>query len=252
MKKSSILSVFFIIGAMALSLSLNSCGSSGNNEMVFVEGGTFTMGCSAEQIDDCFGSERPAHQVTVSSFYIGKYEVTQAQWESVMGSNPSDNKGPNLHVTNVSWNDVQDFIIKMNAQTGKQYRLPTEAEWEFAARGGNKSKGYKYSGSNTIDDVAWYDTNSGNRIHSVGSKQANELGIYDMSGNVWEWCNDWYGVYTDETKTNPTGPSFGSDRVIRGGSWSSYAEYCCVVSRFYIYPDNRNFILGFRLAFSSY
>jgi formylglycine-generating enzyme required for sulfatase activity len=226
-------------------------------EMVFVEGGTFWMGAQSAdpnapnydtKADD---DESPVHQVTLSDYCIGKYPVTQAQWKAVMGSNPSYSKGDNLPVETVSWNDVQDFICELNRQTGKNYRLPTEAEWEFAARGGNSSRGYKYSGSNDVGSVAWYDENSGNKTHLVGTKQASELGIYDMSGNVWEWCNDWYGSYSRNSQTNPKGASSGSYRVFRGGSWSNYARYVRVSYRYGIYPVFRYYYLGFRLASSS-
>ena len=216
-------------------------------DMAYVKGGTFTMGATAEQGSDAYDWEKPTHSVTVSDFYIGKYEVTQAQWKAVMGSNPSRWKGDNLPVENVSWNDIQEFIQKLNAQTGKKFRLPTEAEWEYAARGGNQSKGYKYSGSNSIGDVAWYYDNSSSKTHPVGQKTPNELGIYDMSGNVWEWCGDWYGSYSSSSQTNPTGPSSGSFRVLRGGSWSYIAGSCRVSRRSYD-PDYRSDNYGFRLA----
>lgn len=222
----------------------------GNIEMVYVSGGTFTMGGTSEQGEDAESYEKPTHSVTLSDYYIGKYEVTQAQWRAVMGSNPSHFTGDNLPVEKVSWNDIQDFITKLNAQTGKNYRLPTEAEWEYAARGGNKSKGYKYSGSNTIDDVAWYTDNSSSKTHPVGTKQPNELGIYDMSGNVFEWCQDWYGSYSSSSQTNPTGPSRGSRPVLRGGSWYYFADYCRVSFRNYYTPDYRSNGNGFRLACS--
>ena len=223
----------------------------GNIEMIFVKGGTFTMGATAEQGSDAFDFEKPTHSVTVSDFYIGKYEVTQAQWRAVMGSNPSCFKGDNLPVENVSWNDVQEFITKLNAQTGKKYRLPTEAEWEYAARGGNQSKGYKYSGSNSISNIAWYDANSNKMTHIVGQKSPNELGIYDMSGNVWEWCQDWYGSYSSSSQTNPTGPSSGSYRVLRGGCWYTFAGICRVSNLTYYNPDYRSNRHGFRLALSA-
>ena len=206
------------------------------------------MGATAEQGSDAESDEKPTHSVTVSDFYIGKYEVTQAQWKAVMGSNPSDFKGDNLPVENVSWNDIQEFITKLNAQTGKKFRLPTEAEWEYAARGGNQSKGYKYSGSDSIDEVAWYGDNSSSTTHPVGQKSPNELGIYDMSGNVFEWCQDWYGSYSSEAQTNPTGPSSGSYRVLRGGSWYYYARNCRVSRRDSNFPDYRGSICGFRLV----
>ena len=222
-----------------------------NIEMVFVKGGTFTMGATAEQGSDASSNEKPTHSVKLSDFYIGKYEVTQAQWKAVMGTNPSNWKGDNLPVENVSWNDVQEFITKLNAQTGKKYRLPTEAEWEYAARGGNQSKGYKYSGSNSISNIAWYDANSNKMTHIVGQKSPNELGIYDMSGNVWEWCQDWLGNYNSSFQTNPIGPSSGSYRVLRGGSWSYIARTCRVSIRGYSKPADRYNRHGFRLALSA-
>ena len=195
-------------------------------DMVHVEAGTFTMGATPE-MENPFDNEKPAHQVTLTNdYYIGKYEVTQALWQAVMGNNPSKFKGDNLPVENVSWDDCQEFISQLNRITGKTFRLPTEAEWEYAARGGKKSRGYQYSGSNDISDVAWYDGNSGNKTHAVGSKQANELGIYDMSGNVWEWCQDWHGSYSSSSQTNPTGVKSGSYRVIRGEGWFSGARIC--------------------------
>ncbi len=217
-------------------------------DMVLVKGGTFTMGATSEQGSDCDDDERPAHQVMVSNFYISKYEVTQKQWFEIMGTNPSNFKGDNLPVECVTWNEVQEFIQKLNAMTGKNYRLPTEAEWEYTSRGGSRSKGYKYSGSNTIGNVAWYDGNSGGKTHPVGQKIPNELGLYDMSGNVWEWCSDWYGNYGSGSQTNPKGPSSGPGRVNRGGSWCSGARSCRVSNRYDYYPGVRDFDLGFRLA----
>lgn len=210
-------------------------------EMVYVKGGTFQMGGGAYD-------EKPVHSVTLDDFYIGKYEVTQEQWRAVMGSNPSHFIGDNLPVENVSWDDVQEFIKKLNSITGNTYRLPTEAEWEYAARGGNKRKGYKYSGSNKIEDVAWFDENSGSKTHLVGTKRPNELGIYDMSGNVYEWCQDWYGSYSSSLQKNPQGPSSGSYRVLRGGSWRYEASYCFSVDRLFNYTDSRNVNVGFRLV----
>ena len=216
--------------------------------MVYVEGGTFTMGATSEQGSDAYSDEKPAHSVTLSGYYIGKYEVTQKLWKAVMGSNPSRFKGDNLPVERVSWNDVQEFLRKLNAMTGKNYRLPTEAEWEFAARGGNSSRGYKYSGSNSVGSVAWYYANSGDRTHAVGTKSPNELGIYDMSGNVWEWCQDWYGSYSGSSQRNPKGPNSGSSRVGRGGSWYHNTMYCRVSYRVNGTPGYRYSNLGFRLA----
>ena len=216
--------------------------------MVYVEGGTFTMGATSEQ-QEPGDDEKPTHRVSLSSFYIGKYEVTQALWKAVMGSNPSNWKGDNLPVENVSWNDCQTFLRKLNAMTGKNFRLPTEAEWEFAARGGNRSRGYQYSGSNVLSDVAWYYDNSRNKTHNVGTKAPNELGIYDMSGNVWEWCQDWKGSYSSSAQTNPKGPSSGFDRVFRGGCWAGVAWFCRVAVRRSL-PGSRDYFLGFRLALS--
>ena len=220
--------------------------------MVDVEGGTFRMGR-----DDAYFNEQPVHQVTVSSFSIGQTEVTQALWYAVMGQKPTTDGyqwssthglGDNRPAYNVSWNDCQEFITKLNQITGQQFRLPTEAEWEFAARGGTKSKGYKYSGSNTVGDVAWYYDNSSSKTHDVATKQANELGIYDMSGNVWEWCSDWYGSYSSSAQTNPIGPASDSYRVYRGGSWGSSARFCRVASRISNTPASRYNGLGLRLA----
>ena len=224
--------------------------------MIAVEGGTFQMGAQRDYpIDgnydsDAYSDESPVHSVTLSSYYIGETEVTQELWEAVMGNNPSYYSGyPQRPVEYVSWNDCQEFITKLNQLTGKNFRLPTEAEWEYAARGGNKSNGYKYSGSNTINNVAWYTDNCGSKTHDVKTKAANELGIYDMSGNVWEWCQDWYGSYSSGSQTNPTGPTSGSLRVNRGGSWSYLAKYCRVSDR-----DNGNsyywtsYDIGFRLV----
>ena len=222
----------------------------GNIDMVYVAGGTFTMGATAEQGSDAYSDEKPTHSVTVSDFYIGKYEVTQAQWKAIMGSSPSYFKGDNLPVEWVSWNDIQEFITKLNAQTGKKFRLPTEAEWEYAARGGNRSKGYKYSGSNSINDVAWYYSNSNNNTHPVGQKRPNELGVYDMSGNVFEWCQDWEGTYSSSSQTNPSGPSSGTYRVLRGGCWVDYSSYSRVSYRLRLSPDSRKNGSGFRLVCS--
>ena len=219
-------------------------------DMVRVEAGTFTMGATSE-MKDPWDDEKPAHQVTLTNdYYIGKYEVTQALWQAVMGNNPSNFKGDNLPVENVSWKDCQKFLSKLNNTTGKSFRLPTEAEWEYAARGGKKSRGYQYSGSNNISDVAWYEDNSGSKTHTVGSKQANELGIYDMSGNVWEWCHDWKGSYSSSSQVNPTGANSGSDRVLRGGSWYNTARLCRSSCRFSSAPDDRNGRLGLRLILS--
>jgi formylglycine-generating enzyme required for sulfatase activity len=218
-------------------------------KMIEVQGGTFTMGCTGEQAGDCEDDERPSHQVTLSSYRIGETEVTQSLWRAVMGSNPSYfSDCDDCPVEQVSWDDAQLFIQKLNSLTGKRYRLPTEAEWEFAARGGNKSRGYKYSGSNNINAVAWFSSNSGSRTHSVKGADPNELGIYDMSGNVWEWCQDLRGPYGSGSQTDPTGAGSGSNRVSRGGGWLNTPRYCRVSYRCYFTPDDRYDILGFRLA----
>lgn len=216
--------------------------------MVLVDGGTFMMGATSEQGKDASYDEKPAHQVTLSAYHIGETEVTQELWEAVMGSNPSNFKGANRPVETVSWDDCQTFISKLNALTGKNFRLPTEAEWEFAARGGNKSNRFKYSGKNTLGNVAWFRDNSAKETHPVMTKSANELGLFDMSGNVWEWCQDWYGDYESSSQTNPTGPSTGSYRVSRGGGWLNFARRCRVLFRAYGVPDSKGFNLGLRLA----
>ena len=224
-----------------------------------VEGGTFWMGAQSTNPNgqnydsEAYDSESPVHQVTLSSYYMGETEVTQALWQAVMGSNPSSFSGSNLPVETVCWNDCQTFITKLNQLcasqlNGRQFRLPTEAEWEYAARGGNKSQGYKYSGSNTLGDVAWYHDNCGSKTHAVGTKQANELGLYDMSGNVEEWCSDWYGDYSSSAQTDPTGPSSGWYRVLRGDCWAGHARSCRVSYREFTTPDDAYFFNGLRLS----
>ena len=226
--------------------------------MVYVEGGTFFMGTTSEQGSEVLANEKPAHSVTLSSYYIGETEVTQELWEAVMGKNPSKFTGDGRRpVEQVNWKDCQTFISKLNSLTGQQFKLPTEAQWEYAARGGNKTNGYKYSGSNDLEAVAWYEKNSYDKgssspdygPHPVKTKSPNELGIYDMSGNVWEWCQDRYGSYSTDSQTNPVGVSSGSYRVGRGGGWSraiwnpyrsSHRGICN--------PSNRNADFGLRLA----
>ncbi len=218
-------------------------------EMKPVEGGTFQMGATTEQGDDYDSYfEKPVHSVTLNDYYICSTEVTQALWKAVMGNNPSHFKGDKLPVEQVKWDDCQTFISKLNQLTSENFRLPTEAEWEYAARGGKKRKGYKYSGSNSLDKVAWYADNSGEKTHEVATKQPNELGLYDMSGNVWEWCQDWYGDYSSSSQTNPTGASTGSNRVLRGGYWGNGARYCRSSYRGYDDPADRGYSLGLRLA----
>lgn len=246
-------------------------------EMVLVYGGTFTMGATSEQGSDCFDNEKPIHEVTLSDYYIGKYEVTQQLWEYVMmysgpcadgttmsayssgawlGDNPVSyyGKGDAYPAYYVSYDDIVDvFLPRLNRITGKDFRLPTEAEWKYAARGGQQSQGYKYSGSNTPDVVAWYGDNSGLSTHPVGQKQANELGLYDMSGNVDEWCSDWYDSYSYDAQTDPTGyiPA-GFDRVACGGSWSNFARGLSILGtgRWLKQSRDRSDDLGFRLACS--
>ena len=217
-------------------------------KMIYVAGGTFTMGATPEQGSDAWDREKPAHSVTLDGYSIGETEVTQALWTAVMGSNPSLHKGDGYPVECVSWLDCQDFIKKMNSLTGRTFRLPTEAEWEFAARGGTLSRGYKYAGSDNLSDVAWYDGNSGNHTNAVKTKFPNELGLYDMSGNVWEWCNDWCSGYTASSQTNPMGPSSGSRRVYRGGSYVGSARSCRVSYRGCHGPSDSGYHLGLRLA----
>ncbi len=230
-------------------------------EMVYVEGGAFQMGSDTGGDD-----EKPVHSVTVSSFYMGKYPVTQKEWQAVMGSNPSRFTGDKSPVESITWYQAVEFCNKLSQKEGLTpaytingtnvscnwnadgYRLPTEAEWEFAARGGKLSKGYSYSGSNNLDEVGWYDSNSSRQTKDVGTKRANELGIYDMSGIVWEWCWDWYGDYSSSAETNPRGATSGSCRVVRGGCWGGYDYGCQVARRGYVDPDDSYDIFGFRLS----
>lgn len=227
-------------------------------KMKLVEAGTFTMGATSEQGSDAESDESPTHQVALTNdYYMGETEVTQALWYAVMGQSPTSGGsswsssyglGDDCPAYNISYTDCKSFLTKLNQMTGQTFRFPTEAEWEFAARGGNESKGYKYAGSNTIGDVAWYTDNSGSKTHTVKTKAANELGLYDMSGNVYEWCQDWYGDYSSSSETNPTGASSGSRRVNRGGSWLSNVRCCRVSYRNYFTPGSRDRNLGFRLA----
>jgi formylglycine-generating enzyme required for sulfatase activity len=221
-------------------------------KMIYVEGGTSQM---RSDDNDAYDNEKSVQSVKLSSYHIGETPVTQALWKAVMTNNPSKFKGDNLPVETVSWNDCQEFIKKLNWLTGKKFRLPTEAEWEYAARGGKYHSPCKYAGSNNIDEVAWYGKidgefrgNSGGKTHSVKAKKSNALNIYDMSGNVWEWCQDRYGKYSGSAQTNPKGPSGGLCRVLRGGSWRSYAKYCRVSRRLDSAPVARFDNYGFRLA----
>ena len=256
----SVLSSWFCEGQnVVLSIVYTETVSGLSFDMVYVEGGTFRMGGTEEQGEDAWVGEKPVHSVTLSDYYIGKYEVTQGLWKAVMGTGVEEQMekagesdlygvGDDYPMYYVSWDEAQEFVSKLSELTGKKYVLPTEAQWEYAARGGVKSRGYKYSGSNTIDDVAWYDGNSETAAHPVGTKLPNELGIYDMSGNVWEWCSDWYSDYSDVSQTDPTGPSSGSFRVFRGGSWFNSAGRCRVSNRHDGDPGYRTDNLGFRVA----
>lgn len=227
-----------------------------NMKMIWVEGGDFLMGCTSEQ-GSCYDDEKNVRRVTVDGFYIGMLEVTQSQWEKVMGTSIYQQKskanesntygvGPDYPIYYVSWEEATEFCRLLSNKTGKTYTLPTEAQWEYAARGGKKADGTKYAGSNMIDAVA---NNSGSSTHPCGTKRANALGIYDMSGNVWEWCKDWYSSsYPSYDTNNPTGPSSGSARVIRGGSWYNNATNCRVANRFVSSPGYRGSDLGFRVV----
>ena len=221
-----------------------------NDDMVYIEAVEFTMGATKEQKGEANSDEKPAHPVVLNCFYLCKYEVTQELWEAVMGDNPSHFKGKNLPVENVSWDDCQMFIMKLNELTGKKYRLPTEAEWEYAARGGSNSMHYKYSGGNSLEYVSWYFHNSMDKTHTVGMMKPNELGLYDMSGNVWEWCQDWYGSYDKKTAYYPTGPIKAYNKVFRGGGYDNGDTYCRCSYRNGTAPQNKFKNLGLRLAHS--
>lgn len=220
--------------------------------MQFVQGGTFTIGATPEQgTDDPTSDEYPTHRVTLSDYYIGETEVTQDLWAAVMrDGSPSVHQGLSRPVEMVNFNECLEFITRLNQATGYNFRLPTEAEWEYAARGGGLNRGYKYSGSNNVDDVAWYCEKSQYATHPVKTKQPNQLGIYDMNGNVHEWCSDIYGLYSDEAKTNPVGAANGPEHVIRGGAWLNTSNYCRVSYRYYYCSSQKNQYLGFRLAIS--
>lgn len=206
------------------------------------------MGCTFEQTGLCNTDENPAHEVTITGFVISKFEVTQALWKQVMGGNPSRFKGDSLPVENVSWDDVQMFLKRLNMLTGKNYRLPTEAEWEYAARGGIHSRQSTYSGGLNLGDHAWFVENASNTTHAAGQKQPNELGLYDMSGNVWEWCSDSYGPYSSMAQSNPQGAKTNPSKVLRGGCYASNAQQCRVSSRKSYYSAGKDYMTGFRLA----
>lgn len=220
-------------------------------KLVYVQGGKFMMGSDAK---NAFDLEKPAHPVRLSDFYLGKFPVTQEVWQVVMGDNPSDFKGERRPVENVSWQDAQEFLARLSQQTGRAFRLPTEAEWEYAARGGKHSQGYIYAGSDRLKQVGWYNENSGSETHAVGLLYDNELGLYDMSGNVWEWCQDWFSkeyyaeCYQQGTVDDPHGTDTGSRRVLRGGGWFGSPVHCRCVFRSYGQPEDRNRFIGLRLA----
>ena len=242
----------------ALSLCLTGCaGKQAQNftshqgmEFVQIPAGSFMMGCS-EGDGECSDQENPRHQVTISKpFYMGKYEVTQEEWEKVMGNNPSQFKGPKRPVENVSWDDVQEFLGKLNqsAPSGKKYRLPTEAEWAYAARAGSTTK-YSFGGDAAkLGDYAWFEGNSGKQTHPVGQKLPNAWDLYDMHGNVFEWVQDWFGKYGSSPETDPTGPVSGSSRAIRGGSWFIGADRCRSAYRSSLTSDSRRDRVGFRVV----
>jgi len=218
--------------------------------MVSVEGGTFKMGATPEQKTGVGEDEKPVHDVTLKNFSIGRYEVTQAEWQAVMGENPSVPKNPDAPVCNVSWDDCQQFLTKLNEMTGRKFRLPTEAEWEYAARGGKLSKGTQYAGEgDNYKRVAWcIDNMKEEAAQPVGKKEPNELGLYDMSGNIMEWCQDYYGPYTDKPQTDPKGPEKGTVRVARGGAWNFGAEMQRTSFRYNEEPAKRTGNVGFRIA----
>ena len=228
-----------------------------NMKMVYVEGGQFQMGATSEQ-SDAYSREYPVHSVTLDSYYISATEVSQAQWQAVMGTTIHQQAskagysvksvGSDYPMCYVSWEEARAFCSELSALTGKTYLLPTEAQWEYAARGGKKSRSSQYSGSYSVDAVAWYEPNPARRQHPVGKLRANELGLYDMSGNVYEWCNDWYGSYSSNAQFNPAGPSSGSNRVLRGGSWIGSAGFCRVAFRGDLSPSHRGNVLGFRVV----
>ena len=239
-----------------LKVSQQACQWYESFEMVDVEGGSFFIGAQKDNSayqnydNDAYQIEAPVHQVTISNYCIGMYEVTQAQWMAAMGSNPSIHQGDQLPVENVSWEQVQEFITLLNQASGLTYRLPTEAEWEFAARGGVKSEGNKYSGYSVLGACGWYYSNSESATHEVGTKYPNELGIYDRSGNVREWCNDWFDYYTSSSATNPQGPTYGNMKLNRGGSWTTPAVNCRNSYRHTDFPTDKAQDLGFRLVLS--
>ena len=284
MRTNSMKKRIYAAGSLLLWFSVSlwpGCGKDGNTDaspaeviqaleatMVYVEGGTFMMGATEEQGNDVWPNETPVHEIRLDGFYIGKFEVTQAQWKAVMGTALADmvaqndwsayGLGDNVPMYDVSWHDAVAFCARLSEVTGKTYRLPTEAEWEYAARGGQNAEGTRYAGSDDIDEVAWHEGNSWSLgsehpdfcVHAVGQKRPNGLGLYDMSGNVWEWCQDWYGedYYASSPAFNPPGPVNGALRVSRGGSWCSDERYCRVSFRDNANPGIWARNLGFRVV----
>lgn len=253
---------FFYLALLAVVSTFSSCfGDSSKGfvedadcdlglNMIFVEGGSFIMGNTPEQGNDNNGYSNPAHSVTLDSFYIGECEITQEQWLKIMGDNPSHFEGPNLPVECISWRDAQKFCAKLSLMSGKKYELPTEAQWEYAARGGKLSQGYKFSGSSIPETVAWTSVNSNKSTQPVKTKTPNELGLYDMSGNVWEFCSDWLSdsYYRNSPEHNPTGAASGSFRVMRGGCWGVLESSCRVSCRWGVKPAYRDSFLGLRVV----
>jgi formylglycine-generating enzyme required for sulfatase activity len=242
--------VFWIPGAIAQTAKSDALPQLPNPEMALVDGGTFVMGSATDSTCNSTVTLAFSHPVTLSGFQIGKYEITQAEWVSVMGGNISLHQGcDNCPVEEVSWNDVQFFIDSLNKKTGRHYQLPTAAQWEFAARGGNKCKGYKYAGSNDMDEAGWFGGEFIDQTHPVGRKRPNELGIYDMSGNVSEWCTDWFDrYYNPGPQTNPQGPLTGVGHVIRGSSWGAGPSEFHIIGGRIGYPNDRSAHVGFRLV----
>lgn len=231
-----------------------------NMKMIRVDGGTFQMGATSEQGSDTASDEKPIHNVTLDTFYIAECEITQAQWQKIMGTTIYDQYdkaksswgtrgvGDSYPMYYVNWNEAQVFCQELSSITGRRYRLPTEAEWEYAARGGNKAAGTLFSGGGLIDAVAWYYGNSDSSTHPVKQKRANPLGLYDMSGNVWEWCSDWHDSYSSSSQSNPTGANSGWEKILRGGGWYSGADRCRVSYRAEYEPSNHFGDSGFRVV----
>lgn len=261
MKRIFVLLLLVLVGRQVFSQNNYTENSFGiNMKMVYVEGGYFEMGCTEEDCSDCDGDEMNVREVFLSDYYIGQFEITQKQWQAVMRTSVYQQRdkgdantalcgtGHDYPMYYVTWEEANEFCRILSSKTGKLYRLPTEAEWEYAARGGKNSQSYKYSGSNDLDEVAWYAKNSSSKTHKIGTKKPNELGIYDMSGNVWEWCEDIYSDYRSSDNNNPKGAKSGTKRINRGGSWRNNTTSCRVSDRSYDSPDFRYISLGFRVV----